>query len=151
MLKRRRTLYVYICIIVLMIYLLSRYILPLQIEITNRNLLEHHKCPACFGENLCDEVYHGKLKLVSWTRYTASKLLNARNVYYGVLSDNKNVIAKKLGHDAESDLLDGAICRLSEKSPYHCNPAHYIKFLTTLYTIENSNNKGDKSRKISSR
>ena len=45
----------------------------------------------------------------------------------------------KLGHDRELEMLDNTICQLSEKAPYYCNPAHYIKFLTALYTIEKGN------------
>ena len=137
MLKRRR---IYICfvglVICVVLKILGHFILPIEIEITHRDMLEQHKCPACFGENLCNDVYLGKLKLTEWTRYKVSKLLNARNVYHGVLHGNKNVIVKKLGHDDESEMLDNVICKLSGKPPYYCNPAHYIKFLTALYTKE---------------
>ena len=145
MMKRRPSCYLYFSVIVLILYclvvLIGRFILPIHIDITHRSILEQHKCPACFGENLCSDIYHGNIKLTSWTRYTISKLLNARNVYYGELYGNKNfpkikIIGKKLGHDIESEMLDGAICKMSEKSPYYCNPAHYVKFLTELYTKE---------------
>ena len=143
MLKRRPSVCLYFCFIALILYgvimLIGRFILPIEINIAHRDMLEQHKCPACFGENLCSDVYHGKIKLTSWTRYTISKLLNARNVYYGVLNGKEKVIGKKLGHDVESEMLDGAICKMSDKSPYHCNPAHYVKFLTALFTKEKGN------------
>ena len=156
MLKRRKSFYLLACLLLLFVYGLLKLIglsfLPVEIDIAQRDMLEKHKCPACFGENLCNDIYHGKLKLTEWTRYTVSKFLNARNVYHGVLHGNKNVIIKKLGHDAESDMLDHAICKLSEKSPYHCNPSHYIKFLTALYTKEdNLANIGGKHGKSNSR
>ena len=140
MVKRRKSLYMYICLIALAMFvflkILGNFIFPIEIELTHRDMLEQHKCPACFGENLCNDVYLGKLKLTEWTRYKVSKLLNARNVYPAVLHGNKNVIVKKLGHDHESEMLDSAICKLSGKPPNYCNPAHYVKFLTALYTKE---------------
>ena len=140
MLKRRRSFYLYLCIIALILYgllkVLGSFILPIEINITHRDMLEQHKCPACFGENLCSDISQGRLKLTEWTRFTISRLFNARNIYYGVFRDSKHVIGKKLGHDTESEMLDGAICTLSDKSPYHCNPAHYVKFLTALYSKE---------------
>ena len=154
--KRRKSSYLFACLFILFVYgllkLIGLSVLPIEINITQRDILEQHKCPACFGENLCNDVYHGNLKLTKWTRYTVSKLLNARNVYHGLLHGNKNVIVKKLGHDSESEMLDHSICKLSEKSPYHCNPSHYIKFLTALYTKEDDlANIGGKNGKSNSR
>ena len=136
--KRRKTFYIFLCLFVLIIYgLFGPRILPVEIDIKHRDMVEQHKCPACYGENLCNDLYQGRIKLTNWTKYTVSKLINARNVFHGVYQGNKNVIIKKLGHDKESEMLDHMICKLSEKSPYHCNPAHYIKFLTELYSKEN--------------
>ena len=65
------------------------------------------------------------------TRFSASRLLNARNVYYGALKGKGDVVAKKLGHDNELDRsLEKAVCHLAGKPPYYCNSAHYIKLLT---------------------
>ena len=156
MLKRRRNHYIYVCFVALVVCvilkILGSFILPIEIEITHRDMLEQHKCPACFGENLCNDVYLGKLKLTEWTRYKVSKLLNARNIYPAVLHGKKNVIVKKLGHDDESEMLDSVICKLSGKPPHYCNPAHYIKFLTTLYTKEKDTViRHDRNRKYGAR
>ena len=139
MLKRRKSAYLVMCFFVLTSYgLLSVVrprIFPIGINLNQRDMSEQHKCPACFGENLCNDVYVGAIKLTNWTKYTISKLLNARNVFRGVFNGNKNVIIKKLGHDRDLEMLDNTICKLSEKAPYYCNPAHYIKFLTCLESI----------------
>ena len=119
--------------------LIGRLVLPIEINIKHRDLLEQHKCPACYGENLCSDIYHGNIKLTSWTRYTVAKIINTRNIYYGMLHGKQKVVGKKLGHDFESELLDGAICRMADKAPSYCNPSHYVKFLRTLYAIERNN------------
>ena len=140
MFKRRKSFYLLLCIFAIVSYglftIVGPRIFPIEINLKQRDMLEKHKCPACFGENLCSDVYLGAIKLTNWTRYTISKLMNARNVFHGVLNGNKKVIIKKLGHDKELEMLDHTICKLSEKPPYYCNPAHYIKFLAELYTIE---------------
>ena len=140
MLKRRKSSYLLMFLFAFILYglltVVRPRIFPIEINLNQRDMLEQHKCPACFGENLCNDVYVGAIKLTNWTRYTISKLMNARNVFHGVFKGYTKVIIKKLGHDKDLEMLDNTICKLSEKIPYYCNPAHYIKFLTALYTIE---------------
>ena len=140
MTKRRPVSCFCLCFILLILFclvmLIGRLVLPIEIDIKHRDMLEQHKCPACYGENLCADIYHGNIKLTSWTRYTVAKIINARNIYYGILHGKQKIVGKKLGHDMESELLDGAICRMADKAPSYCNPSHYVKFLTTLYAIE---------------
>jgi len=107
------------------------YSWPIEIDPTSQEFLEDQRCPACYGQDLCHEVYAGRLTLKRWTRFSASRLLNARNVYYGALKGKGDVVAKKLGHDNELDRsLEKAVCHLAGKPPYYCNSAHYIKLLT---------------------
>ena len=62
------------------------------------------------------------------------------NALQGEASAEK-VVLKKLGHDAELQLLDRNICTVSGQSPDHCHPAHYIKFLSESFTLRRANEK----------
>ena len=84
MLKRRKSFYLLLCFFAFICCLVRPRIFPIEINLNQRDMLEQHKCPACFGENLCNDIYVGAIKLTNWTRYTISKVLNARNVYHGV-------------------------------------------------------------------
>ena len=113
--------------------LVAHFGLPVTLDSTRQDFLEQLKCPACFGENLCPEIYTGAFKPTRWTQYRISKLLNSRNVYYGILSKEHQVVAKKLAHDWELQDLETKICQLAKKPPYYCNAAHYVRFLSTSY------------------
>ena len=144
MLRKKSALAHILCILVFsipLVIIIGRFILPIEIDIKGIDLTEQYKCPACFGDNLCSDIYTGNLRLSNWTRFTISKLVNARNVYHGMLS-GKKVMVKKLGHDFQSKLLDDSICKMADKPPSYCNPAHYIKFLTTLFTMEHFDRPG---------
>jgi len=123
-----------IAALVSLLFLLAPLCLPVLIDEGGQVFLEHHRCAACFGENLCPDIYRGAgFRLTRWTRFTASKFFNARNVYFGSLN-GQQVVAKKLGHDWElQHHLEDNICRLAEKPPKYCNAAHYVKFLATLH------------------
>ena len=45
------------------------YSWPIEIDPTSQEFLEDQRCPACYGQDLCHEVYAGRLTLKRWTRY----------------------------------------------------------------------------------
>jgi len=61
-------------------------------------LTERHKCPACFGVNLCPQMLGDKIKLSDWTKYSITKLMNQKNTYYAEWNYSgvtRNVISHK--------------------------------------------------------
>ncbi|TRY67135.1 hypothetical protein TCAL_11442 [Tigriopus californicus] len=109
------------------------YVFPLQIDLTQEAFLEHDACPACFGTNLCAPIFKSQIQLTNWTRFSISRLMNAKNVFYGNYKFEK-VILKKLGHDHELRSLDGEICQAYKERP-DCDAGRYLKFLTKEYTL----------------
>jgi hypothetical protein len=54
----------------------------LQLHINLDELTEREKCPACFGVNLCPQMITGKIQLTDWTKFSLSRLMNKKNVFY---------------------------------------------------------------------
>lgn len=54
----------------------------LNLNLDLDQLTERNKCPACFGVKLCPEMIQGKIKLTDWTKYSVTKLMNQKNVFY---------------------------------------------------------------------
>ena len=127
-------------------FLVYSYIFPLNIDVRSGSFHHQRMCPACFGENLCPDLHAGRITLTNWTRRTVSKVFNAKNVFLAELrlqgeASAEKAVLKKLGHDAELQLLDRNICTVSGQRPDHCHPAHYIKFLTESFTLHRANEK----------
>ena len=58
--------------VVLLVSVTSLFFLyswPIEIDPTSQEFLEDQRCPACYGQDLCHEVYGGRLTLKRWTRY----------------------------------------------------------------------------------
>ncbi len=100
--------------------------------------------------------------MANWTRFTASRLFNAKNVFHAVLEEEdgggeaKRVVLKKLAHDWELDKLDDKLvssdflcfllsflillsflalqCSLANQ-PRGCRPGHYIKGVVNQYRV----------------
>ena len=120
------------------------------------------KCPACFGDNLCQFVETGDIHLtgarycciyqnfffllendlgsMSWKFF---KNLNVKNVYSGFwISRNMSVIVKKLGYDPELEHLDRNICRAVGEAP-GCDVSHGVQTL-----VENMRDKSTESGNV---
>ena len=48
------------------------------------------------------DFFGGRVKLTNWTRFSASRLVNGKNVYFAEFSGHK-VVVKKLAHDSGKD------------------------------------------------
>ena len=62
--------------VVLLVSVTSLFFLyswPIEIDPTSQEFLEDQRCPACYGQDLCHEVYGGRLTLKRWTRYAPPK------------------------------------------------------------------------------
>ncbi len=70
-------------------------------------LTEVHKCPACFGTNVCDEVQYGDLR-IHLPEVMDEKAL--KGVYFGRWT-GRYVALKRLATDEEYRRFDDFICR----------------------------------------
>jgi hypothetical protein len=112
------------------------YAWPLVINIKDPKTLDVFKCPACFGEGLCPAFLSSNVILTNWTRFSLAKVVNAKNVYYGLYKD-KHVILKKLGHDRELTRLDKTICQKANRDQGDANSCdkvgNNIRILASLW------------------
>ena len=92
---------------------------PVLVDITDENFLELQKCPACYGDHLCSDVFHRRFDLTNFTRFNIiRKLFNAKNVYYGIFyqdDQEEEVVIKKLGHDRELAKMDQLMCDMAQR------------------------------------
>ena len=73
-------------------------------------MTEKEKCPACFGLDLCPEVYNGEVQFVIHDFYSIfNYFFSVKNVFYGNYK-NKRVILKKLAHESELKHFDEFVC-----------------------------------------
>lgn len=123
-------------ILVAALYFVACLVLPVYIDLRGQDFLESHKCPACYGDSLCPDFYSGHVRLTNWTRYKVSRLVNAKNVYYGDYR-GRRVLLKKLAHDWELKALDQSICKLSRR-PFpsnDCKPGHHIRYMASDHSV----------------
>lgn len=73
--------------------------------------------------------------MTNWTRYSATRLVNGKNVYYADYSGQK-VVLKKFAHDFELQALDETICKKSKIERPKCRPEHHIRFLTSRVSVD---------------
>lgn len=71
-------------------------------------LMELHKCPACYGVSACHNIHQVDLL---WNDVNAiiSHLFGVKNVFFGTYNQSK-VVLKKLAHSSELKTLDVALC-----------------------------------------
>lgn len=79
---------------------------PSSDQFTNVDL-----CPACFGDNLCPQFYHGDIVLTGISRLKYLK--SSKNVFTGKLL-REHIILKKLAHDSEIEYIDKYICQMAK-------------------------------------
>lgn len=68
---------------------LLRAAVPIHLNVADEKFLEIRKCPACFGVTMCPAFLTGDIVLESWSRFTVSQLLNARNVFFARYKDER--------------------------------------------------------------
>ncbi|GIY08276.1 divergent protein kinase domain 2A [Caerostris darwini] len=90
-------------------------------------------CPACYGNDLCPQFFHGEVSLLGISKLKYLK--NSKNVFFGKLSSNR-VILKKLAHDSEILNMDKLLCKKANLKP--CKPNEAVRLLT-LKAIEPPN------------
>lgn len=84
-------------------------------------------CPACFGNTLCPQFYHGEIQLIGASKLKSFKLLNRKNVFSGRFMSHR-IILKKLAHDWEIAEADKKLCQLSKLTEY-CDVKEAVKLL----------------------
>jgi hypothetical protein len=81
--------------------------------------------PDFFGE---------RLQLTNWTRFSATRFFNSKNVYF---ADYKGmgVVIKKFAHDHELSTTDDIICKKSKIERPKCRPGNFLSIKTPLLYI----------------
>ena len=137
-LKCRPKSLIYWTIIISFIYFTKPLFWPIEIDIVDWKFTDHDKCPACFGESLCPDLYHGRIQLTNWTKYTAARLFNAKNYYHAKIRGHP-IILKKLASPSELRELDSKLCQSSKSaSPKKdCNSGHSVRMLASSMQVKN--------------
>ena len=79
-------------------------------HVSDRDYLEVHTCPACYGNSLCRQLRYGMGKLTGYSRLQfLNSLANIKNVNYGQFGGNE-VVFKKLAHNYELREFDEEMC-----------------------------------------
>lgn len=93
-------------------------------------------CPACFGNTLCPQFFHGDISLLGASRLKSFQFINRKNVFTGKLRKER-VILKKLAHDWEITEADKHLCSIT-KLGKSCDVSDAVKHLVKSYiTSEN--------------
>ena len=131
--KKRFKILILLTIIAVIVFEIIKHYL-LKIDLSNHQVLEIEKCPACYGDDLCSEFIHGNIELTTNQNFWTSVLFNAKNVYFG-LYKGQNVVLKKLAHTDELELFDQKLCEITPSvSPKRCDDAaRNIRLLASLW------------------
>ncbi|CAG7731074.1 unnamed protein product [Allacma fusca] len=117
----------------------------LTITLDLDELTERGKCPACFGVKLCPQMIQGKIELNDWTKYSVSKLVNSKNVFYATWHNRgveRKLILKKLAHDNELARLDKELCNRHGKQD-QCDSKDAVRLLIDKYSYTHKNRPDD--------
>lgn len=87
------------------------FIFTFQVDPSSDQFTNVNSCPACFGDDLCPQFYHGEIKLTGVSRLKYLK--SSKNVFTGKLI-GEHVILKKLAHDSEIEQIDKYICQMAK-------------------------------------
>ncbi len=97
---------------------------------------QQNKCPACFGESLCPDIFANRISLANDTTF-AERIFNAKNVFRAELTTSRGgrsqktkIVLKKLGHNSELTALDARICALEGRAP-NCIVGHSLALLAS--------------------
>lgn len=89
-------------------------------------LTEVEKCPACYGNSICDKIVNGSIKITPFGLYSAiAHLVGSKNVFFGTMGDVK-IVLKKLAHSYELQAFDDMICN-NESLAGICSRRRYHK------------------------
>ena len=79
-------------------------------HVSDRGYLETHKCPACYGHSLCNQLQYGMGKYTGYSKLQfLNSLANIKNVNFGRFGGTE-VVFKKLAHDSELHDFDEEMC-----------------------------------------
>ncbi len=95
-------------------------------HIRDKNFLEIHTCPACYGISLCDTLLKGHVQFTSISKYRILDYANTKNIFFGLLDNKTEVMLKKLGHNTELKDLEETICAMAGE-------AQNCDFRTAIY------------------
>ena len=62
---------------------------PIFLNISDINVLEISKCPACYGVTICPQFLTGKISIEPWSLIASTLYLNSKNVYFAEYAGNK--------------------------------------------------------------
>lgn len=89
-----------------------------QNRLTKEEFLEVHKCPACYGQSFCFDLFDDQFDLSGISKYALFDGINVKNVHY---ADHKHrgqrVVLKKLAHNDEIKKIDDELCKDSLREP----------------------------------
>ena len=106
-----------------------------KMNLRSHEVLEIEKCPACFGEDLCPEFFHGTIQLKDFALWQS--LFNEKNIYFGHYK-GKDVVLKKLAHDKELLKFERRICELitelTQRIDNCDNTASNLRILASLWS-----------------
>ena len=87
-------------------------------RLTTEDFLEVHKCPACYGQNFCFNLFDNQFDLSGLSKYKVFDRINVKNVHYAKHKyQGHEIVLKKLGHDNEIKLIDDRMCKDSFRDP----------------------------------
>lgn len=118
--KWKILLLVTICVLALRTDVILQDLYPSTVQ-----LMELHKCPACYGVSACHNIH--KIDLL-WNDVNAiiSYLFGVKNVFFGTYNQSK-VVLKKLAHSSELKAFDVILCnKLHLEYPCSILPDRYI-------------------------
>lgn len=93
---------------------------------TNFTELQH--CPVCYGNNFCDPILNGSVKLTRFSSWSFFQLFNSKNVFFGTYGHGK-VVLKRLGHNFEIYNARENICATVFKKDNGCDVKNSLKVL----------------------
>ena len=81
------------CVCIVLLALLStgflKRVFSISTNLADENFLEIGKCPACYGQSLCQSFLKGEIVPNSLTEFIATQLLNSKNVFYAKFNDKQ--------------------------------------------------------------
>lgn len=116
-----------LCAIVTAPYCFLRISFNYHLNSSDEDFTNVHLCPACYGESLCPQFFHGDIHLTGISRLKYFQFFNRKNVYDAKLYGNR-VVLKKLAHDWEINDLDQHLCKQAKLNE-HCDVRSAVKHL----------------------
>lgn len=89
-----------------------------QNRLTQEDFLETRKCPACYGQTFCFDLFDDQFSLSGISKFGIFDKVNLKNVHF---ADHKyhghRVVLKKLAHNDEIKKVDDRLCKDAFREP----------------------------------